>query len=277
MAMRSKFGSLASNAVVCAAAILLDWGTPVEIETYIVYVLAAVFISWRSGRHAAAVAVVVFAVSIALEAFRRDYGYTAGYIPFVNLANKIAALGILVWFVSFARENYDEAMQAARTDALTRLANRRAFVERLEVALGRLDAEANPIALAYVDLDGFKAINDTLGHGVGDAVLIATAGTLIARLRPGDFAARLGGDEFVVLFTDTDIETARDRLTDVHAALRDVMAAKGWPVTFSIGLTQASPTDTIEGLVEHADRTMFAAKTSGKDRVVTRGREQASA
>lgn len=277
MEKRSTFGSLASSAAVCAAAIMLDWGTPVEIETYIAYVLAAVFITWRYGKGAAVTAAAVFAVSIALEAFRRDYGYTAGYVPFINLANKIAALGILVWFVSFARENFDEAMQAARTDALTRLANRRAFVERLEAELARLGKEARPVALAYVDLDGFKAINDTLGHGVGDEVLITTAGTLIARLRPSDFAARLGGDEFAVLLTDTDIETARDRLTDVHSALRDVMAAKGWPVTFSIGLTQASPTDTLEGLVEHADRTMFAAKTSGKDRVVTRRREQAPA
>ena len=274
MAANWIFSPISRAIVLTVAAIALDWLTPVELEAYIAYVLAAVHIAWTNERRISIAVVVIFALSITLEAYGRDYVYSSSAVPILNLANKLASLAVLTWFVTFARDNYDEALRTGRTDPLTRLANRRAFVDRLSVELERLRDRERPLALAYVDLDGFKAVNDRLGHAVGDEVLIVTAETIHAHLRPIDLAARLGGDEFAIIFAEEKLDGAREHLSRIRAALHDRMTMRGWAITFSVGVVQAAPGDTIERLVDHADRVMLTAKTAGKDRIVAFPREQ---
>lgn len=149
----------------------------------------------------------------------------------------------------------------SRMDILTGLANRLELRERLETEQRRSARTGRPYSLLFIDLDNFKAINDSLGHQVGDEALIAFSDILKESSRKIDVAARLSGDEFVLLLPDTD-ETSCDTLIErIENASSAVFADNDWPVSISIGRTThtgiAQDTDLVIGL---ADKAMYAAK-----------------
>jgi diguanylate cyclase (GGDEF)-like protein len=152
-------------------------------------------------------------------------------------------------------------------DSLTQLANRALFADRVDHALARQAREGRSIAVVVLDLDGFKTINDSLGHTAGDQLLVAAAQRLGNQLRPGDTAARLGGDEFAVLVEDIDdldeVTALAERLLDVFAEPFAV-AGKHLNVTASIGVTLNRTGDGPEELVRNADMAMYRAKSEGK-------------
>jgi diguanylate cyclase (GGDEF)-like protein len=159
-----------------------------------------------------------------------------------------------------------ELRHHALHDALTGLANRVLFVERLKHALTRRSTE--PLAVLFIDLDDFKSVNDTHGHAAGDRVLIRVAARLQRCLRPHDTAARLGGDEFGVLLEDVVDEAEAEQVADrIAHALRDDGSNGSGGTRISVGIAVARPgvTDS-EELLRNADLAMYAAKDRGKDR-----------
>jgi diguanylate cyclase (GGDEF)-like protein len=172
----------------------------------------------------------------------------------------------------------NEAALAAlsRIDSLTSLSNRRGFEEKLEEAILRnarakaRDHGAN-LALLYVDLDGFKAINDSLGHAAGDAVLIEVARRLRAAVRTTDVVARLGGDEFAVIAenagTPDDIDLLADRILGDLSKPHQLGEAQRF-ATPSIGIAVHAPAEHSGTLRSRADAAMYRAKSAGKARVV---------
>ncbi|MGG5808651.1 diguanylate cyclase domain-containing protein [Falsiroseomonas sp. CW058] len=150
--------------------------------------------------------------------------------------------------------------QAAHTDALTGLLNRRGFVDALRARLAQPNAPAGTIA--YIDLDRLKPLNDLHGHAAGDAALRAMAQRLRGAARPGDLAARLGGDEFALWLDGIEPDLAAARC----AGLGDPGPLPGWPqagadaVRASLGLAAARPDDTAETLVGRADHAMYEVK-----------------
>jgi diguanylate cyclase len=174
--------------------------------------------------------------------------------------------------VSALETQVEEWRVQALTDQLTRLPNRRAATARLEEALNRsIEANGRIGAVALVDIDRFKAINDTHGHAVGDAVLRFIAVTLRTALREEDLVARWGGEEFLVVFQDTDLAKAQaicERLRkDIEGrtfTLRDTGKTLG-KITISVGLTPLRPSDTIERILERADQALYAAKNGGRN------------
>ena len=167
-----------------------------------------------------------------------------------------------------------ELTHRALHDPLTGLPNRALLMDRLEHALGRSRRSSNPTCVFFLDLNGFKAVNDTHGHGAGDAVLQQLARRLSAILRPGDTAARLGGDEFVVLCEDTDSEQAEVVAGRLRDAAAEPFTLDGHTVllTAAVGVTtsdvdldglgQLDP----ETMLRRADRQMYAAKPGHGDR-----------
>lgn len=165
----------------------------------------------------------------------------------------------------------------ATHDALTGLPNRVLFRERLEAALATATAGGAPFALAYIDIDGFKGVNDGHGHAAGDELLKAIAARIDARTRGTDTVARLGGDEFAVLLHDTgDGASALARCQSLCDAVAEPytlsvadlrISAK---VGASIGVTIVQPGDAYDRLVSTADEAMYEAKRSGKNRCVLR-------
>ena len=168
----------------------------------------------------------------------------------------------------------------ARTDPLTGLLNRRAFLEEAERHLARLDRENKQATLIFADLDHFKPVNDRLGHEAGDRVLKGTSALLRRIFRTGDLVARLGGDEFAIWMTGADHMTAAERaeyLRDaVPAEMAEITGPDGPRLTLSIGIACREPgqAEPLDSLMRRADMAMYAVKNGGRGhwRVSLRGR-----
>jgi diguanylate cyclase (GGDEF)-like protein len=150
--------------------------------------------------------------------------------------------------------------QLADTDPLTGLPNRRAWTRRITSDLARAARESTPIAVAVLDLDHFKAFNDTHGHAAGDAALRGAAHSWRSRLRAGDMLARLGGEEFAVLLPGATP-------ADAYAAMDDLRRATPSGLTVSVGVAGHLGGDTGDTLLARADAALYAAKGAGRDRV----------
>jgi diguanylate cyclase (GGDEF)-like protein len=168
-----------------------------------------------------------------------------------------------------------ELAHLAFHDALTGLANRALFLDRLAKALDRTErggaGGGGRVTVVYCDLDGFKAVNDALGHAVGDALLVRVAERLGGAVRAGDTLARLGGDEFAVLVESGDGGSALARR--LLTALREPIHLDGRAVTVSasIGVATAGPGTAAGTLLHRADVAMYAVKSAGKDGVLVHG------
>lgn len=152
-------------------------------------------------------------------------------------------------------------------DALTGLANRRLFADRLAHALERRPGLAQPLIVLFCDLDDFKNVNDSLGHGIGDKVLAVVGERIRAELRRGDTAARLGGDEFAILMEGTGLADAQRFAERLQTRFTDpiVVDEVSLPVRASIGIAQAIPGETSsEEALRNADVAMYWAKDRGK-------------
>ena len=151
----------------------------------------------------------------------------------------------------------------ALTDPLTELPNRRAFEERLNVAHGRHD----PYALLYLDLDGFKQVNDRLGHQKGDEVLRSVAVLLRQCVRVADMAARVGGDEFCLLLSGADAATTRSVAERVLKGLAAISRTHGVAVSASFGVATDADGAGPHEVVAAADRAMYRAKRTTGERI----------
>ncbi|MEU8817334.1 GGDEF domain-containing protein [Actinoplanes sp. NPDC048796] len=187
-----------------------------------------------------------------------------GIIVILVVCRQLAAFHENNRLIDQLREHEARLRHQALYDGLTGLANRTHFHEEVTGALRDVGDENTSLLL--IDLDGFKAVNDTLGHAAGDVLLAGVGGKLTACVRPGDVVARLGGDEFAVLLRDCDGEGAE------HTAQR-ILRELAEPIPFedtavragaSIGIACATCDDDVDSLVRDADLAMYAAKRQGK-------------
>jgi len=158
-------------------------------------------------------------------------------------------------------------------DHLTGLSQRAPFVERIDEELARARRRGAPLSVAILDLDGFKAFNDTFGHPVGDRALQAVATRLRSSVRKSDLVARFGGEEFVVAFPETEVEQARQRVEHIREQLARVSIQVGRgeqrQVTVSAGLSSwPADGETFDAVLTSADARLYEAKRRGKNRVV---------
>jgi diguanylate cyclase (GGDEF)-like protein len=159
--------------------------------------------------------------------------------------------------------------EEASLDPLTKIANRRHF----ETVLGdQLLKSKRQFVVVLFDLDNFKQINDTHGHGMGDRVLRETAAALKASMRPGDLLARIGGDEFAAIAPGLTLRQSESRMQAVLGSVRaQLAAAKGLtPVSLSCGVAECSAGDSAQSLIGRADQALYEAKRKGKNRVAVK-------
>ncbi|MDP2005575.1 MAG: EAL domain-containing protein [Rubrivivax sp.] len=169
------------------------------------------------------------------------------------------------------RQARDAALIASVTDPLTGLPNRRQVFARLQELLTEAGQLRVPLTVAVIDLDEFKRVNDTHGHGVGDQVLVTFARRVSASLRPRDMLGRIGGEEFLLVLANTGPAGAARVLGEVRAALQADLRlpqAPGLGINFSSGVTQARPGDDVEALWQRADAALLQAKGGGRGREV---------
>ncbi|GFD67232.1 GGDEF domain-containing protein [Alteromonas sp. KUL106] len=165
----------------------------------------------------------------------------------------------------------EQAMQS-RTDALTRLPNRQAYNERLEAAYSNFKAQGGTLAVAVVDIDFFKSINDRFGHAAGDKTLQVVSKFLKQHLSEDEFIARWGGEEFVMLLPETSIQDVDKKLNEIRtklAAMPFKFKQEKVKITASFGATCFSENDTTESVFERADDYLYRAKRNGRNLVVT--------
>ncbi|MGW8390184.1 DUF484 family protein [Pseudoduganella sp. HUAS MS19] len=165
------------------------------------------------------------------------------------------------------------------TDALTGVFNRRYVDRRLLEEIARARRQAYPVSFMYIDIDHFKRVNDTVGHGGGDEVLREVANRIKAELRLSDALARFGGEEFVVLLIDADLESATyvgERIrAGIAATMIELSHGVKVSITASVGVSSlaqvpddASPEEQAMQLIEQADEALYQAKESGRNRVI---------
>ena len=173
----------------------------------------------------------------------------------------------------------EEMCRLARTDSLTGLWNRGYFMELAGREVARCRRSGTCLSLLIVDVDYFKAVNDTYGHDMGDRVLVALAETLARSVREVDVVGRLGGEEFVVLLPDAgqvEALAVSERMTEAVRGNAAECSGEAVPVTVSVGLTSLQEDDDLDGLLKFADIALYAAKKKGRDRVEVYRRESRS-
>jgi len=247
---------------------MLDLLTGRELGFSIFYLLPVAWVSWRlpptmGGAMALLGAVIWFA--------SETYGaqtYSHPTIPVWNAAVRLGFFLLTVCAVVRIRKSLERERALSTTDALTELANSRAFYSAASREVERARRSASALSICYIDLDNFKTVNDTQGHLGGDRALKAIGGCLRSAVRVGDVPARLGGDEFAVLLPDTAADGARSVADRMRCALLLAMERLGLGVTFSVGVvTFLEPPASPDELLQQADRVMYAVKRGGKNAV----------
>jgi diguanylate cyclase (GGDEF)-like protein len=195
------------------------------------------------------------------------------YVPDFNTDGEVVGLYTVTVDVHELTLSQENLKRSVERDPLTDALSRRTMMDRLESAMASPEQVA--VALFFVDLDGFKAVNDRLGHRAGDALLVAVAQALQGAVRAEDSVARFGGDEFLVLAALRDQAGAHALALHMLEAVRGIA---GPSVSASIGYALA-PTDAQAPLklLQLADEAMYEAKRQGKDRVVRCGADLAPA
>ena len=246
----------------------VDFASGVELRVYPLYYLPLTFAAWYLGRAWTLVAATLCTAGWMASNYLAGLTYSAPGIWLFNTVmhgTSFLVVGLLLAKLKDALAN-EKAL--SRLDPLTSLLNARAFYDeaRRVVSIGR--RKHRPVTIAYIDLDDFKAVNDTHGHHAGDELLLRVAAAIRKCTRISDLSARMGGDEFVLLLPETGPVEARLVFNRLRGLISQTLAETPHPVTASIGgvVFPAVP-DSIEAMVRVADERMYAAKAAGKNRI----------
>jgi two-component system cell cycle response regulator len=156
----------------------------------------------------------------------------------------------------------------AVTDGLTGLFNHRFIFERLEEETAKVARYGRPLSIIMLDIDNFKAVNDTFGHRAGDEVILSVAHAIMACIRKTDVAGRYGGEEFLVLLPETDLASAKVVAEKIRSTVAQLsFEIKDLAITISAGVAEAQQGESYEAFINRADANLYRAKRSGKNRV----------
>jgi diguanylate cyclase (GGDEF)-like protein len=273
----SRLESLPRSAAFCVVLVLclvvgwIDNATGTEVRVLPLYFTATTFGAWRLGRTGAVVsATLALSTWMAAQALDpANHWSTAIWIG--NIITQGTALLFVGMLVATLSVQLRVADAANRRDALTGLRNRHGLLSDTAVAIALCRRNERPIALAFIDLDNFKQVNDQLGHKAGDMLLQVCAGAIQQCCRSTDIGARLGGDEFVIALPELQLSEAYtfvDRLRVTFKAHPEVASSQA---SMTIGvLIDPRATLTIDSLLAKADALMYEAKRAGKDRAIVR-------
>lgn len=243
----------------------LDRRTGLEFNFAFFYLLTIVSLTWYGGRAVGYTLIVIGTlVIITFDYLRQQNDMDYGIVVWDSFWSMMTLfLGVIL--VNRLRMSLEREKSLSRTDSLTGLHNRRFFREAAEDRQEWCRRHQTPLTLAYVDLDNFKTVNDTLGHDEGDRLLVSVARLMEKNLRKTDLLARIGGDEFILLLPEADSSLAQAIIKRLQEAILQTARHHGWPISASIGLvTDPQCRVDCEKLIRRADELMYKVKQAGK-------------
>lgn len=247
----------------------IDLAIGYELSLSIFYAIPVGLSAWYLGRRFGLLLSILSALVLFVVDAAGGHQYLSTTSPLWNTAGHLGFFFIITVLLNDLHRALDALASQAQRDGLTGLLNDRTFRERCFPAFSLAARHGRALALGYIDLDGFKGINDQYGHAVGDEVLREVAAAITKRLRGTDFAGRLGGDEFGVLLVETTAEGPQTFFSRLHDALNALAAKHSWPLGISIGVGVFHPPPTTpDDAIRIADGLMYKVKHSGKNRVL---------
>ena len=254
--------------VVGIAAIgLVDYSTGHEFSVSVFYLIPITLAAWYIGPHLSALAAFLASVSWFLADRHAGHVYSVAWIPYWNAFMRFGIHAFVAILLNRLRFHLDQERQLALRDTLTGCWNRKFLYQSLQERLSRLGLPGVvQLGLVYIDVDNFKALNDSRGHRIGDRLLQVVVRTIQDHLPVDGSLSRIGGDEFVILREGTDAEIAIWG-RDLAWALETEMRSQGWEaISFSIGaIACADSTVQVDHVLDLADRAMYAVKRDGKN------------
>lgn len=250
--------------------VLLDHETGPQVNLVILYLALACFGSWCLGER---VGLAVGAVSVVMLGHVNGFG-APGQMTAIkpvalawNMVGRTLSMTIMVALASGLRHSLDHARWSATTDPLTGVLNKAGFNRRLRALISHAQRRQESLVLAYIDLDGFKGVNDGFGHAAGDTLLCDFAEKGADAIRAHDLFARIGGDEFVTLLTVPNCHQGDVAAEALHYRLTRILRDTGHAVTCSMGamVVEATKISSPNKLVEAADGLMYEVKKTGKN------------
>lgn len=239
-----------------------------EISSALFYVLPIAMATWFGSRRTG-IGITIFSVILWYISDRvSGQIYSNPITGYWNAGVRFCLFYIITLLLSGFRERFQEEELYADTDPLTGALNKRAFYEIVSKEVERSRRFKFPFSIAYIDLDNFKSVNDTKGHGEGDKVLKTVISEIIEHTRKIDVVSRIGGDEFAIMLLGTDRKKSQSAIQKIRGHLLDRMRALDCKVTFSIGLMtfETAPSD-IDHMLNLVDTLMYEVKNSGKDNI----------
>ncbi len=214
--IRTKFSQLSPSqwGSVCLLLLALigtvDHAIGYELSFSIFYLAPVGIAAWHLSKPLANLACIVSALTWFIVDFASGHSYSHMAIPFWNAIVRFGFFVIVSALISNTHRLMTDQQSLAQRDGLTGLLNARAFKQSCASTFELASRHRHALTIGYIDLDGFKSVNDTLGHSVGDEVLQGVSGVLARRLRKSDICSRLGGDEFAILLPETTLAGARN-------------------------------------------------------------------
>jgi diguanylate cyclase (GGDEF)-like protein len=248
-----------------------DFFTSYEYSISPFYVLVILAVSWFCGVWWGATFAFLSVFSQIQIGLLVGHRFSEPLKFYLANGNKLFAYLVIALLAAAVRTLYEKAKTAARIDYLTGITNGLGFYEKTSVEMARHRRNRVPFAVAYIDCDNFKDVNDRLGHSEGDRVLKTVGHTLRSKLREIDIVARLGGDEFALVLPQTSEFSAVHVISKLRPELDRVMAKHHWPVTFSIGIgIFPNVPESVDRVIAFSDKLMYGVKALGGNKVLHR-------
>ena len=244
-------------------------GSQISFSVFYIFpiLLATWYVNKSTGMYISTLAAIVWLIAD----LTTGYVYRYFLIPYWNACVRLTFFLVITILTSLIKSKLAQEEALADTDYLTGLKNSRSFYEHVASEAVRSQRYGRPFTMAYVDLDNFKFINDTMGHDTGDEVLRSVAAIIKDNLRQSDVSSRLGGDEFAVLFPETNYHAAEAIINNLVPLLSGSMTSNNWPVSFSIGAVSfVTPMSTVRQMIKTVDDVMYEVKKSGKNNIIHR-------
>jgi diguanylate cyclase (GGDEF)-like protein len=246
----------------------LDYVTGPEIGFSLFYLIPIMLTSWFHYDRKISIFLVpgVCAVVWLFADIYSGHHYSSSWIPYWNMSTRFGMFLVISMTLSRLRAANANERMLSRIDPMTGVYNTRYFTELVTKEISRATRFSEAFSFAYLDVDNFKNVNDTLGHDQGDQLLRTLTRVIKDNIRDIDIIARLGGDEFGILFPKTDSAQSFAVMNKIYSVFRQNISTK-WKVTLSAGvLTYLAPPKSLDAMVRSADALMYKAKKEGKDK-----------